>query len=592
MTMKTTTNIPTRCSAGSAYAQGSARVGVGAHSGRGFTIIEAVIAIAAISLLGVAVVQVLRAAGSTVAAGSRISAITQSASQIERQLRADFESMTRDGFLLIRNEAANSGAAISTAPGDPNPRRRRIDEILFFAEGDHVSARLPVVAGLTARAPVAAVYYGHAQRRNPSDADFLQALNLSDDNAAAPRLGTGIATFASDWVLARRALLLAPPAQSPRPALLGAPAANQLDTNMQIGGQPAAAELFRTLNANASVPGVAVRGAVQRPVVASGLVDVVANDLASVRGVVLRGAPLGVNPFQTVTGGLTSPQLAGAQAAMRDALPANSDGNARMRVEIDPPNLLGFGETVQSSPQRADQLMLTTGAFAPRCTEFIVEWSFGEVDTGASDPRQAGRLVWHGLSRDIVDPASGLVVQRVRPYGQSGAGAPAFRAAGNPDDPNPELSLLGFRTPDGGSALRYVPPALIHLPATAPTDTLYSFFAFTDPTWQPRLPTGTAPNPTPPNQSTEPDAFLWPPLRQRMLDERARGVSALLVDTAPINQFDADRGDRLRDPETIAWKWPSLVRVTITLADPVDAKTEQTFQYVFRVPSKDVDNVN
>jgi hypothetical protein len=37
-------------------------------------------------------------------------------------------------------------------------------------------------------------------------------------------------------------------------------------------------------------------------------------------------------------------------------------------------------------------------------------------------------------------------------------------------------------------------------------------------------------------------------------------------------------------PALMPVPWPKLVRITISLADPADPETEQTYQFVFQVP--------
>jgi hypothetical protein len=36
---------------------------------------------------------------------------------------------------------------------------------------------------------------------------------------------------------------------------------------------------------------------------------------------------------------------------------------------------------------------------------------------------------------------------------------------------------------------------------------------------------------------------------------------------------------------TMPWRWPSMIRVRATIADPIDPSIETTFEYVFSVPS-------
>ena len=47
-----------------------------------------------------------------------------------------------------------------------------------------------------------------------------------------------------------------------------------------------------------------------------------------------------------------------------------------------------------------------------------------------------------------------------------------------------------------------------------------------------------------------------------------------------------DDGDALSP--TLPWAWPELIRITLTLTDPIDPTFEQTFQFVFETPGNPV----
>jgi prepilin-type N-terminal cleavage/methylation domain-containing protein len=525
---------------------------------RGFTLSEVLVAVGAVAVLAVGLVEVFRATGSTLQAGKRASNLAQFATLLERQLRSDFESMSRDGFLLIRHERALDGTTVRTAPGDLTPRQRRIDQVMFLAKGQFVSDRNPAVGDLTARSTSAYVYYGHAQRRDPNDAQYLLPPGLSDANPVnrSPRLGTPntIAQFASDWLLIRRAFLLAPPSPVGRDPIPGVPPGADADSVVQVGGQPAAPELFRSLSVLAPLPGNTLRGPAQRPDTASGLVDVIATDAASVRAIILNALPPGSPTLPEISNqvdaSVPATVVANTHAWMRDALPADSANFARVRAELDPPNLLGLGLAQQTAYERADQLMLTSGVIAPRCTEFIVEWSYGEVDTNPGTPESNGRLIWYGLARDVRDPIGGQVISSVRPLQE-------------------QASLQPVRFRDGTVAARWVPAPLV-MPNSGSPSVQYSYFGFIDPSWRPRL-----------TDNAAPDFYLVDGVKQRIQQDRP---PALLIDRNGDGQYQPEQGDVLLDPETIPWKWPSLIRVTITLADPIDPKIEQTFQFIFRAP--------
>jgi hypothetical protein len=88
---------------------------------------------------------------------------------------------------------------------------------------------------------------------------------------------------------------------------------------------------------------------------------------------------------------------------------------ARVRAELSPPDYLnvltdlqgqGGNAALALQSRRADQTMLTHGVIAARCTEFIVEWSFGE----AAVNNNISELLWYG---------TGDQNQRFRQYNDS-----------------------------------------------------------------------------------------------------------------------------------------------------------------------------
>jgi len=185
-----------------------------AQRARAFTLTEVLVAVAAISVLTVAIAQIFQTVGSTVDTGRAVSRFNTVASRIERQMRDDIESMTRDGFLTIRHALVGSNGEDLLAgtqrdpaarPGftgpdplmwvqrsaeDNNPRPRRADEIVFFSTGSFTTARPPLVPGLTATSNNARIYYGHGVR---------QPSNLVNDRATTPT-NERLPELNDDWV--------------------------------------------------------------------------------------------------------------------------------------------------------------------------------------------------------------------------------------------------------------------------------------------------------------------------------------------------------------------------------------------------------
>lgn len=554
----------------------------GARRGpKAFTLIELLVAVGAIAVIAVAIAAVFETVGRTVSGGKRVSRLMQYAAIVENQMRRDFASMTRDGVLVIRNEYAEDADLVKSHADDNHPRARRIDEILFFARRDSSSARAPVAPGMTPASGEAMVYYGQGLRLNPlsGDSGELASFRLPqvDDGSLATPYPSERALgfndpdnpnrYASEWSVLRMVTLLAPPGSTqfvvpPASVLteLGLTPARLADREVQVAGQPAAATAFRSLNTvfptNLRAVGPVVRqednGLLpRRPALASGLVDIATTDLAEIRRIITDAADYPVNisnetdlfdPANPGAGLLNgtfvrSPNyrngdLRYMHAWMQDLLPADSANAQRVRYEPSMPDLLGVlaayqGAAPDEAFRLADQNMVGSSVFVPRCTEFIVEYSFGQTVTDDTLP-QYGELIWHGLRRYVdlnQDPAQNdgpfqdgreyLVADRY----------PVAAGAGN---------VLGFldeevRDADGATRLHRLAPWVVYgqqIQDGSETE-LVSHFGYIDPSYSP--------------------------------------ASSL-------------------EPETIPMAWPRLIRVTMTLADPGDPSIEETFQFVFETP--------
>jgi prepilin-type N-terminal cleavage/methylation domain-containing protein len=169
---------------------------------------------------------------------------------------------------------------------------------------------------------------------------------------------------------------------------------------------------------------------------------------------------------------------------------------------------------------RADQMQLAGNAFLAGCTEFIVEWSFGEVDPNTSE------LIWYGLprfadlDRDGVQDANEPMLTQPFPYRAFNGQAVVPKFAFD----YPDASTGSIVTAESWQSTG-VRPELIHgaAPPLANTTTVEatSHFGYLDPTSS--------------------------------------------ADGRP-------------------WAWPEFVRVTISIVDPTDATREETFQFMFRTP--------
>ena len=71
---------------------------------RAFTLVEMVVAIGAVGLVAVGLAAIFNSVGKTVSGGRRVSQLNTYSSLIESQMRRDFQNMSRDGFLVIRQQ--------------------------------------------------------------------------------------------------------------------------------------------------------------------------------------------------------------------------------------------------------------------------------------------------------------------------------------------------------------------------------------------------------------------------------------------------------------------------------------------------------
>lgn len=587
---------------------------------RAFTLIEVLVSVGAAALVAVGIAAIFESVGKTVSGGKRVSQFNAYAALLEQQLRQDFSQMSREGFLLIRQQYAGVSydqdppASVDdpqlkvklTAEDQTGGRPRRVDELMFFTTGEFTTAREPMHPLYVARASSARVYYGHGAKMSPANPSHPRPEPYDRPRTGDKSWLLGVAgpggtvlpnQFAADWTLLRQVTLLAPPRSATSyPAL---PPPGQLfgripvsggraaDQGTQIALQPAAASLFRQLNARVfplPLPGGPAQTTIrtirgdfaayqQNPAFYSGIIDLCSTSLSDVRSLVTTlprppayytgsakwdstGKPREGMQYDA-TFQMDGP-LDLQQQWMDQAWPVQSDPTltatpqvdpvpgARMRYETAPTDYLGVLGTAYTRDEeeqfrRIDQTMLTASGFIPRCTEFIVEWSFGQVDDDSASPT-FGQVIWYGLERRVdldgdgklLGPRDGIAA-RPYPYKTTIAGStqaplrvPYRRADGKIADGapgNPQPVAVDRRLINGVLALD--PPA--------PTWPLTNYFGYVDPTFNPAGPDGAAGN--------------------------------------------AD------DPVTPrSWAWPRLIRVTVTIADAQDPTIEETFQFVIETP--------
>lgn len=273
----------------------------------GFTLLEVIVAVGAVALIGLGLARIFGATSETLRAGRRVTRVNDAARVIERTMREDFSRMTRDGFLVIAHELTSGPVQRSVT--DVNPRRRRIDQIMFFENGRFQTLRTPLYQGRVASGAQARIYYGHGLRQEPGSP--RRAIPAVDDPNrdgraspsgatcdAAPWFGRpGVNRFASDWILARHVTVLTQPRTTPppRPNNLLFPTRDQWpDNDIQIDLSPAASSIFRNM-ARGTPDNLPAFNAIARPFdaglgrpdFASGLIDIATTDLGEIRSIVL-----------------------------------------------------------------------------------------------------------------------------------------------------------------------------------------------------------------------------------------------------------------------------------------------------------------
>lgn len=546
-----------------------------AASCRAFTLLEVLVAVFSLSIITVGLVVILDSVQTTVRNGRQVSKVTNYASAIQRQLSRDISHITRDGFLVIVNQKANGASVVPMYAGQPTPeqRDRRIDELLFFARGDGSTGfREPIHEELVASAEAARIYYGHGQRGRTTASNYANP-NLNDlNNDATSILGynsPGIPPnpnlYANTWTLLRHETMLVEhslvrnvlPVETMSTFGISSPDVTY-DSRFQIRGRPAVSSVFNRLgDVTPNTVPLHIRGTV-RPVFASGIVDTAATSLDEIRAVVTTvGAyPWAINDendYAAALGGsgFSSTDLEYQQIWMREAIPTRVTPPAssiaargvqvRMRYEDAPPDLVGVLSLPTAFDQangRSDQMALAATRFLPNCSEFIVEWSFGDVypnptqnGTPPVDTRLEGRQVWHGLQRFDMSTPPMLVAT---PYSDSGSN---IGSSGNELTEYRVAYELAVPT---GPSLRgrfgeyEVPSRLVH--------------GDRDPD---------------PGQNAG----------------RAELVSYFGYVNPEFNESDALSRSQ-------PWPWPKQLRITVNIADPDRPGYEDTLQFVFDIPEE------
>ncbi len=534
-------------------------------AGSAFTLLEILVAIGAVAIISVGMAAIFQAVGRTVTGAQRVSTMTQYAALIERQLRTDFLNITREGFLVIRNQVAtNNAGQILDVPqnaDDARPKPRRVDEILFFTKHKAETSREPVNAQFIARGSDSMVWYGHGllpQHRTGQLRDVQPNWNDVNDPALTGWLGQAGSpnAYASNWSLLRRQTVLAQPVASRQavpatgwPADLRVfarpqiPASPIMDKDCQIACQPAVSSIFR------SVARVTYDGGNQpnrvhvrwdspspgetpphgTPRVSSGMIDVATSDFGEIRSLIQTcdqtpaqiesrdyfSRP-GDNPVIGNWSAGNIPAIDRMHAWMRDALPTQSDMSAsapgsandpkgaRMRYEDYPPDFL----TTVTASNGGESALSSRRADQMMLagSKFVPRCTQFAVEWSFAETNAAGEVTWIG------SPVFDLQGRFTR-----------FTQYGGNYIPYP-----GVKTTNGLDFK--VERRVVYSPAIpSPSASQTVCFGYVDPSYRPQT-------------------------------------------------------NNVAMPPSVPWAWPRMVRVTITIADERDPTVEETFQWQFDLP--------
>jgi len=401
---------------------------------RGFTLTELMIAVLILVIVIVATSKIFGTVSRVTGIGEAGAAVLQEAAAIERQIRSDFERLSREGYFMIRCVAVPNN--VNVAAGGPllNPALRpgdviRADQLIFFTQGVQSIQTLMAGAGTShkGQSAVARVYYGHAfqipsgppvdlatlptsvgafdPKFDPTVAadtpvvpwsrglhDFVRTVFLSNpDTATTDYVPAAIAQMdvtqppATHWLLARQAIVLADDAD-------GIPSTFLSDPFGAPGNSDTAG--------NRSAPSIV------HPVIVNGRVDAAGSELHNIRAALLYD-----ELPQPVVDGLVDQTWIDQQGVISSTL------------------FYPRAERVAPGMHRVDQA-LTNNALASACSSFIVDWTYADGVGRIPNTNHLGVIrrrsheqTWHGLpdvSRGVMtfadfSPPTGFVDPTVWP---------------------------------------------------------------------------------------------------------------------------------------------------------------------------------
>lgn len=388
-----------------------------AHQRGAFTLTELLIAVLVLLVVIAATARIFGTAQRVSSVGEANASILQEATAIERRLRDDLSRLSDQGYMAIRNVAIKNDIndVASTAqvellnPDLPPEAVLRLDQLVFFTQGaqdtlDFIGG-VNLGSGAIPAGMVSRVMYGHGVqvpdrvkqaanelfRFNPDtvlangrplspwvvDTDTaVGGLRLTSTSTGPTLFVNGTQPGARDWILSRRAILLAD--DGGVPTYLGiSPNTPQLDANSfeWIVRKQAGLQWFPS-------------GVLQpSPEVLSGRYDICAMQPDDIERVLCRFE--GTNPVTTPLPPVYAPWTVVTNVV---DLPSNlaQFGPVRQRVinatfglgvtqnqaGVNVPIGLACWPRVEREPPTIDKSdqMLTSGMIGGHCSSFIVEW--------------------------------------------------------------------------------------------------------------------------------------------------------------------------------------------------------------------------
>ncbi len=363
------------------------------------------VAVGLLLVVIVAVSRIFSTASKVASLGEAVNDILQETGAIERQIRTDISRLDYDGVLVIQCVAIKNNANQLSSPFAPliDPTRPekatiRCDQLVFFSKGTQTSARfagnqdLGPFNGL-ARSNVSRILYGHGVQLpdliptiaglRPDPIAFSDRPLLPWSFDATPGgslefgywwgnvtggITNGTQPEARDWTLARQAILLADDGGDKRRFH------KATDNTPTTYGNNSAVSLFEQLNLETPILDANL---LPNYDIINSRVDVAATNLNDIRKIL---APVGSNTWrQRIVNGFFGPFLGYGQLA----------GYVR-------------SEKVAPSMNRQD-VMLTTPTLATNCSNFMVDWTWGEYQVEGVIPAPLVPTKWYGFS-DLQPP--------------------------------------------------------------------------------------------------------------------------------------------------------------------------------------------